>query len=324
MTAEDRGRLPSAASPLPSPNASAEIEGLDPESDHQRIVFLLAYQLFPWDIERSLELALFNTYAIPTISGLLARTGEFVARARKRYDDTVLILAEIGENGLGSERGQAALSRMNAIHGRFKISNDDYLYVLSTFILNPIDWLADYGRRPMTPREQAAWFDSYLAMARAMGISDIPKTIAELRAYRERFETERMVPAPSNRIVADATLDLLLSMYIPGWLNWLGRPIVLALCNDRLVTAIGREPQPAWLKALVAGVLHLRARVLGLMPERRAMRLITRRRTPTYPTGYDIARLGTFAPVGGTAAERETRDRARLVGEAKASDDQRA
>jgi hypothetical protein len=305
MTAEDCGRLPSAAPPLPSPDASVEIEGLDPESDHQRIVFLLTYQLFPWDIERSLELALFNTYAIPTISGLLARTGEFVARARKRYDDTVLILAEIGENGLGSERGQAALSRMNAMHGRFKISNDDYLYVLSTFILNPIDWLADFGRRPMTTREQAAWFNSYLVMARAMGITDIPKAIAELRAYRERFETERMVPAPSNRIVADATLELLLSMYIPSWLNWLARPMVLALCNDRLVTAIGRGPQPAWLKAVVAGVMHLRARALRLMPERRSLRLITRRRAPTYPAGYDIARLGTFASSGSTASRSE-------------------
>jgi hypothetical protein len=292
MTAVDRAPTP----PLPSPDASAEIEGLDPDTDYQRIVFLLTYQLFPWDIERSLELALFNTYAIPTISGLLARTGEFVARARKRYDDTVLILAEIGENGLGSERGQAALARMNAMHGRFRIANEDYLYVLSTFILNPIDWLAEYGRRPMTTREQAAWFKSYIALARAMDITEIPTTLEELRAYREGFESDRMVPAPSNRIVADATLNLLLSMYIPRWLNWLGRPIVLALCNNRLVIAIGREPQPVWLKAMVAGVMRLRARALGLMPEKRSLRPITRRRTPTYPAGYDIVGLGTFAP----------------------------
>jgi hypothetical protein len=280
---------------LPSPSASTEIEGLDPVADYQRIVFLLTYQLFPWDIERSLEFALFNTYAIPTISGLLARTGEFVARARKRYDDTVLILAEIGENGLGSGRGLAALDRMNTMHGRFKIANDDYLYVLSTFILNPIDWLAEYGRRPMTAHEQAAWFNSYVSLARAMGIADIPATIAELRTYREQFESERMVFAPSNRTVADATLDLLLFMYIPRWLNWFGRPIVLALCNDRLVSAIGREPQPAWLKAAVASTMRFRARLLALLPERRSLRLITKRRAPTYPAGYEIAGLGTFA-----------------------------
>jgi hypothetical protein len=281
---------------LPSPDASLEIEGLNPDTDYQRIVFLLTYQLFPWDIERSLETALFNTYAIPAISGLLARTGEFVERPRKRYDDTSLILAEISENSLESERGQAALGRMNAMHRRFKIANEDYLYVLSTFVLNPIDWLAKYGRRQLTEREQAAWFNSYIALGRSMGIADIPTTLDDFRAFRERVEAERMIFAPSNKIVNDATLNLLLGMYIPRCLNWLGRPIVLALCDDRLVTAIGRKPQPAWLRILVVGAMRLRSRILRLLPENRSLRLITRRRTPTYPGGYEIAALGTFAP----------------------------
>ena len=90
----DAGRAPSA-----SPSPSAEIDRLDPECDYERIVLLLSYQLFQWDVERSLEFALLNTYAIPSISGLLARTGEFTMRARKRYDDTELLLAEIGEHG---------------------------------------------------------------------------------------------------------------------------------------------------------------------------------------------------------------------------------
>ena len=296
MTAQEHGHPPPPVPVLPSRDASLEIEGLDPDTDYQRIVFLVTYQVFPWDIERSLELALFNTYAIPTISGLLARTGEFAERPRKRYDDTELILAEIGENGLESERGQAALGRMNAMHRRFKIANEDYLYVLSTFVLNPIDWLAKYGRRQLTEREQAAWFNYYAALGRSMGIAGIPTTLDDLRTFRERVEAERMVFAPSNRIVADATLNLLLGMYIPPWLNRLGRPILLALCDDRLVTAIGRKPQPAWLRALVASAMRLRSRFLSLLPENRSLRLITRRRTPTYPHGYDVARLGTFAP----------------------------
>ena len=86
--------------------------------------------------------ALFRTYAVPSISGLLAETGEFERRPRKRYDDTELILAEMLENGLDSPRGRAALARMNAMHGRFPIANEDMLYVLSTFIFEPIrpDW----------------------------------------------------------------------------------------------------------------------------------------------------------------------------------------
>ncbi len=54
----------------------------------------LAGELFSWDLNRALELALLKTFCVPSISGLLARTGEFEQRPRKRYDDTGLMLAE--------------------------------------------------------------------------------------------------------------------------------------------------------------------------------------------------------------------------------------
>ena len=123
------------------------IDSLDPRRDYRRIVFLLTFHVFPWDIERALEFALFRTYAVPSISGLLFKTGEFVRRPRKRYDDTELILSEILENGFDSKRGQSALRRLNEMHGRFPISNADYLYVLSTFVFEPIRWLERFGWR---------------------------------------------------------------------------------------------------------------------------------------------------------------------------------
>jgi hypothetical protein len=186
-----------AASAAPS----AEIAGLDPRRDYERIVFLLSYQLFQWDVERSLEFALLNAYAIPSISGLLARTGEFTRRARKRYDDTELLLAEIGENGFGSERAGQALERINEMHGRFRIANDDYLYVLSTFVFNPIDWMAEY-RRPFTAKEQPAWLHYYRELGRRMGIENIPETLGAFGSFRERYEAERMVHASSNKEVS--------------------------------------------------------------------------------------------------------------------------
>jgi hypothetical protein len=278
-----------------SSSASAEISGLDPERDQERIVFLLSYQLFQWDVERSLEFALLNTYAIPSISGLLARTGEFTRRARKRYDDTELLLAEIGENGFDSERAAAALSRINDMHGRFRIANDDYLYVLSTFVFNPIDWMARY-RRPFTAVEQQGWLRYYQELGRRMGISDIPETLEAFRAFRDWFEAERMVYADSNREVSTVTIDLVLAMYVPRLLFGLGRPVAMALCSDRLVDAIGRKRPPRWLRAMVDGAMQLRRIVLGLLPEPKRLKRITQRRNPTYPDGYEISGLGVLRP----------------------------
>src|SRR5687767_10830495 len=115
--------------------ALREIRTLDPVRDHQRIVLLSMRQDFAFDTTRALELALFRTFASPRISGLLDRTGEFARDAQKRYDDTDLLVSELMEHGYDSDRGRAALRRMNQLHGRFDIPNQDFLYVLSTFVL---------------------------------------------------------------------------------------------------------------------------------------------------------------------------------------------
>src|ERR1041385_1015623 len=96
-----------------------EILALDPERDAQRIVRIDALYEFPFDTTRSLEFALFRTFASPTISRLLDETQEFARRAQRRYDDTDLILSTIVESGYDSEDGKRAIRRMHRLHRRF-------------------------------------------------------------------------------------------------------------------------------------------------------------------------------------------------------------
>ena len=150
------------------------IRALDPERDHERIIFLSTCYDFPFDTTRALEFALFRTFCVPRIARLLDGTGEFRNRAQKRYDDTDIIVSELMEYGYSSERGSRALARMNAQHGRFKIANDDFRYVLSTFIYEPIRWNARFGWRKMCETERLAHFHFWLQVGERMGIKDIP------------------------------------------------------------------------------------------------------------------------------------------------------
>jgi hypothetical protein len=109
----------------------AEIQVLDPERDHVRITHLIACWEFPWDMTRSLEIALFRTFAVPAISALLDRTGEFRQRPQRRYDDTDLLVSALLEEGYDGELGRKALRNMNRQHGRFDIANDEFLYASS-------------------------------------------------------------------------------------------------------------------------------------------------------------------------------------------------
>ncbi len=96
-----------------------EIQKLDPKKDHERIVFLSTCYEFPFDTTRALEMALFRTFCVPKIAGLLDRTGEFRQRSQKRYDDTDILISEFMEWGYSSDRGQRAIQRINQLHGRF-------------------------------------------------------------------------------------------------------------------------------------------------------------------------------------------------------------
>lgn len=273
---------------------SAQIQTLNPETDHEKISFLLSCHVFPWDMERSLEFALFRTFAVPSISGLLAETGEFVQRPRKRYDDTELILFEILEHGMNSLRGSRAIRRMNSMHGRFEISNEDFLYVLSTFIFEPIRWTEKYGYRPMTEVEKLGIFQNYLQLGKRMNLKNVPQTLEDFEEYNLRYERENFRFAPSNRIIADKTINLMLGFYLPKWLFWLGRPFVFALLDDPLREALGIRKVSGLRKWLVKKGLGLHAFFHKIKAEPEQPVLGTKRKRPSYPEGYQIEELGTF------------------------------
>lgn len=273
---------------------SFQITQLDPAKDHEQISFLLSCHVFPWDLERALEFALFRTFAIPSISGLLAQTGEFQHRPRKRYDDTELILFEILEHGMNSLRGKRAIRRMNSMHGRFEISNDDFLYVLSTFIFEPIRWLEKYAYRPMTELEKQGVFKNYLELGRRMNLKDVPQTLAEFERFNLDYEAKHFQYAASNRLIADKTIDLLLGFYLPKWLFGIGRPFIFALLDEPLRAALGIKKVASWRTGLMKAGLRIHAFFHQISREPTEPVLGTRRKRPTYPEGYQIEELGTF------------------------------
>jgi len=268
------------------------IQTLDPERDCQEISYLFTNYEFPWDVTRSLEFALFRVFGVAKGTPLLVQTGEFVQRTQKRYDDTVLILSEILENGYDSPRGQAALVRMNKQHGRYQIPNDEFLYTLSTFIYEPIRWVERYGWRKPTETERLSGFYVWRAIGQRMGIRDIPGDYATFEQFNRDFEQEHFYYAPDNEIIATATRNLFLSWFLPKPLYGIGAPFVHALIDDRLLAAVGLPPAPRWLQGLVRGSLHLRGRLIRLLPPRRRARRLTQKPTPSYPKGYELGELG--------------------------------
>ncbi|AIR96893.1 oxygenase MpaB family protein [Streptomyces glaucescens] len=275
-----------------------QIRRMDPHAEATAILRLTSAYEFPWDYTRALELALYRTYAVPSIGRLLAETAELTDRTQKRYDDTSLLLDAVVEHGFDSTPGRTAVRRVNQMHRAYDIANDDMRYVLCTFVVMPRRWIDAYAWRRLSQHEITAFTVHYGTLGRRMGIKDVPETYEDFETCLDDYEAAHFGWDEGGRRVSDATLDLMASWY-PRPLAPVLRTGVLALLDDPLLRAF-RYPVPsAGTRALVRRAVRLRGRAVRLLPPRRSPHFARQNREiKGYPDGYRLADLGTW-PVPG-------------------------
>jgi hypothetical protein len=265
-----------------------EIERLDPQVDHCRIVYLTLCDGFLWDVTRSLELALFRTFAAPSIGGLLHRTGEFEKNGQKRYDDTTLLLLTILQSGYDSEFGSRAIARMNKTHSHFPISNEDYLFVLSTFVIDPIDWIDRFGWRKLTDKERQSQFLFWRNVGVRMKLHSLPDSLAQMETESWQYVETHFAFDNANQRVADATIRI-----VKGWLpSTLGRfvkPVTASLLDARTRAAVGIGNPSLVTRGTVNFALKTRSMVKRLTHLWHEPDWPSGQRT--YPGGYQIEEL---------------------------------
>ena len=236
---------------------------------------------------------------MPSISALLSATGEFRDRPQKRYDDTALLMAELAAHGYDSERGQEALRVINRVHGRYAIAPDDMRYVLSTFIYDPIDWIDQFGWRPLSTSERLAGFHFYRQVGLRMGIRDIPDDFDEFREFKRGVRTDQLHGSPTPTGRSASTPWTLMCGWYPRPLRPAVRLGVRSLLDERMLTAFGFEPAPAWMVRATHVALRARSAVVRRLPVRMTSRLGQdpgNRTYPGYPDGYRPADLGSATP----------------------------
>jgi len=296
------------------------IEQLDPERDHQRIVHLSFGYEFPWDSIRALEIALYRTYCVPSISRLLDRTAEFHNDTQRRYDDTSILVAEMCEWGYEQGRGSEALERMNWAHGHYQISNDDFLYVLSTFIYEPIRWIDRFGWRATCRNERLGYYWFWREIGTRMGIRDIPPSYEAFESWSRAYEREQFQFAETNHRVGASTRDLF-TTWFPRVFTPAVRYSIYAMLDDSMIAAFGFPRPLPMTRTVLRFCLQARGRVVRWFPPRREPHFFTDDRNRTHPGGYRIAELG---PTRLVAAERrrsaqEPASRKGAAGESRSS-----
>jgi hypothetical protein len=277
--------------------ALKHIQTLDPEKDAHQIVAVSSAFDFAQDMEISLGLAFFRTFAVPSIARILDETKQFENFGQKRYDDTALLLAEFLENGLDSDRGREAIRRMNQIHARYDIANADFIYTLTTFIFEPIRWIQRYGWRPLSEKEKLAAYYMWRGVGQMMGIRELPETYEAMEAFNVQYERDNFRYTPESERVSRATLKVLVGFLPPlPFAGELACQGVYALLDEPLRRAVGFPPAEKWIQVAVDSAFKARAVALRYLgPITIEPQYVTKRRFATYPNGYKISELGPKA-----------------------------
>lgn len=264
------------------------IQRLDPDRDYEEIFRLSTRYEFPWDYTQGISIAFLRDYGVPSISRLLDHTAEFADHGQKRYDDTVLFGFEGARDGLDSAHGRHTVRRLNQIHGRYPISNDDYLYVLATLVVGPVRWINEYGWRPLCEQEVRAYTLANARLGALMGIRDVPTDYAGFERLLVETERARFAFDDANHRVATATIRIFADWY-PAPLRGRATQAVIAMLDEPLRDALGLPRASALLTRAVRAGLHVRARALRWFPPR------NRPFTPkprTYPDGWSVDQIG--------------------------------
>jgi hypothetical protein len=184
---------------------------------------------------------------------------------------------------------------MNRIHGRFEISNEDFLYVLSSFVFEPIRWNARFGWRPLIETEKLATFEYWREVGRRMAIREIPETYEDFERFNEEYERREFRQTEASRRVGRSTRDMFLAWF-PGLPHRFGAQAIYALMDEPLLEAFGFATPPRAVRTAVENALRARGRLVAVLPARRRPRRRVQRRTKTYGRDWHLEELGPAKP----------------------------
>lgn len=253
----------------------------------------LVLDTFAFEFKWAHATALYRTFAVPRMAELLTRAGEIERDTKKRQIDTGLLMYELFAAGLDSDRGRETVRKINRMHRRWAITDEDYTYTLAVFVVVPVRFIDRYGWRATTTEERSVLAAWYRQLGRRMGIVDAPDSYDDYERIFDDYEATNLAWSAEGGHLMRRTSDALASLY-PAPLRPLTDTINALLLGDAVSGCIGLRPPGAFARFAFASLLGLR----GLLVRTGALRSTRAVFTPggtvrgLYPCGYDLDDLG--------------------------------
>jgi hypothetical protein len=248
------------------------IEALDPACEDQEIARLTFEVLFgdPISVHAALLTGFSRQVADPGIAEVIYRGGEgkVLRGVARRNDDTLALFGAFFKWGYSSPGGRAAIARMEQIHSRFPITDEQKRYTLATLIFEP-ERIAAHLRVDLfsAAQRQASW-RFWCGVARQMPLGDLPASPEQLWGWMRNYERRNWRYSDAGRRVVDCFFEDWATRWFPRSAKPIARQLLLALMDADLRTALRLEAPSRPLDLLVRTSARAYSPLIRIRPYR--------------------------------------------------------
>jgi hypothetical protein len=248
------------------------IAALDPEEDHAEVARLTLDVLYgePIAVHAGYLIGFSRQVAVPSIARVIYRGGggDNLRDVARRTDDTLALFGAFLKWGPSSPEGRAAIARMERIHDRFSITDEQKRYTLATLIFEPDRIAQHLGLDQYTAGQREAIWRFWMSVAEQMPLGGLPATPEKLRRWMLDYEHEHWRHTDGGRNVVDRFFEDWTTRWFPRRARRLGRQILLALMDEDLRTVLHLETPSKPVEQLVRASARVSSPLMLVRPFR--------------------------------------------------------
>ena len=177
-------------------------------------IYTLYYHRYPYPFRFGCYLALLRSLTIKHLVAQLYPQSQLNHQTYKRLMRTRQLIRTLIYFGLESDKGQTAISTINRAHQNVIGNNDDYLYVLSSFFLEPFRWNSSFQKKIISTQDQQKVVDFWCSVGEQMSIKDLFTDTNSWLVFQQQYESEYMGYSDEGSELAARSIDELIKQAI--------------------------------------------------------------------------------------------------------------
>jgi len=197
-------------------------------------IYDIYYRRHPYPFRFGSYLAILRSLTIANLVERLYQDSRLSNETYQRLLRTRQLIRTLIYYGSESVEAQRAIDTINQAHANVVATNEDYLYVLSTFFLEPLRWNQAYGKTPIDEQDTLLVIKFWSDIGSRMHIQNIPTGLDQWRQFQQDYENRFSEYSTAGNRLAMSSINELCRQAIPFGLRTIAKQLLLGTIDKKV------------------------------------------------------------------------------------------